>query len=250
MKFLVLFLILPAISLAQEKIDSKAYNWDDFKPVKDQNRIGRQYLDGSTTLLSNLEIHTSTVEGGEEPHPPHKHEDQEELMIIKEGNITVTVGNDSKTMGPGSIVYIMPGVEHGFLNAGTTPCTYFIIKFKPRIVIVRSGKPASFMVDWNEMKFVPHDKGGRRNVVDQRTFMFTRFEMHVTTLNPGLTSHDPHTHTAEEIILIKEGTVEMNVGDKKVKASEGGLTFLDSGISHNLTNVGQTPATYFAFQWN
>jgi (S)-ureidoglycine aminohydrolase len=247
MKLLSLLLLLPSLCFSQAKVESKAYNWTDFKPVKDENRIRRQYLDGSTTLLQNLEIHTSTVEGGEAPHPAHTHADQEELVIIKEGTLTATIGKESRVLGPGSIVYVLPGYEHGFVNAGNTPCTYFIIKMKTGL---RKTEEKSFMMDWNELKFVPHDKGGRRNVVDKPTRLFERFEMHITTLNEEMTSHPPHTHLAEEIILIKEGDVEMNVGDKKVRASEGGLVFLKSKIEHNLTNVGAKPATYFAFQWN
>lgn len=85
---------------------------------------------------------------------------------------------------------------------------------------------------------------------DGRTGMFERFEMHVTTLNAGLQSHDPHSHTPEEIILLKEGDIEMTLGDQKVKASKGDLVLIDSKIMHGLTNIGTTPATYFAFQWN
>ena len=250
MKVLLLLFLLPALALAQGKIESKAYNWNDSNPAKEENRIRRQYLDGKTTLLQNLEIHTSTVEAGEAPHPPHTHTDQEELVIIKEGTLKVTIQSSSKTLGPGSVVYVIPGEEHGFVNAGNTSCTYFIIKFKTGGIRSSGQSQTSFMMDWNEMKFIPHDKGGRRNVVDKATVLFERFEMHITTLNSGLTSHDPHTHTPEEIILIKEGNVEMNVGDKKESSSEGGLVFLDSKIPHNLTNIGKAPATYFAFQWN
>lgn len=250
MRLLTLLLLVPTLAFTQGKIESKAYNWDDLKPVKDENRIRRQYVDGSTTLLKNLEIHTSTVDAGEAPHPPHMHDDQEELVIVKEGRLKVTIKDQTRTLGPGSVIYVMPRDEHGFLNAGTVPCTYFIIKFKTGSELPSDKSPMSFMVDWDEMKFVLHDKGGRRNVVDKRTRLFERFEMHITTLNAGLASHDPHTHAPEEIILIKEGNVEMNVGDKKVKVSEGGVVFLDSKIPHNLINVGSMPTTYFAFQWN
>ncbi|HMJ68246.1 MAG TPA: cupin domain-containing protein [Cyclobacteriaceae bacterium] len=253
LRLLTIALLIPVLSIAQGKIESKAYNWDDLKSVKDENRMRRQFVDGSTTLLDNLEIHTSTVEGGEAPHPSHAHTNQEELVIIKDGTLTATIGSESKTLGPGSVVYILPGDEHGFRNAGATPCTYYIIKLKNRTPInADRGKKSggSFMVDWNEMKFVPHDKGGRRNVVDRPTAMFERFEMHITTLNAGLASHAPHTHMPEEIILLKSGNVEMIVGDGKYKAKDGGVVVLDSGISHNLTNVGSEQATYFAFQWN
>jgi len=246
---IVIAFVLPVVCLAQNKLESKAYNWDGTKEVKDENRMRRQFVDGSTTLLENLEIHTSTVQGGEAPHPSHSHTDQEELVIIKEGTLTATIGSESKTLGPGSVIYVMPKIEHGFRNAGTTSCTYYIIKYKPRSVASGDKQAVSFMVDWNDMKFVPHDKGGRRNVVDKKTVLFERFEMHVTTLNAGLASHDPHTHVPEEIILVKSGNVRMIVGDKKYGSSDGGMVFLDSKVPHNLTNVGTEPATYFAFQW-
>lgn len=247
---LFIFALIPVFSYAQPKVESKAYNYDDLKEVKDENRMRRQFVDGNTTLLANLEIHTSTVGGGEAPHPSHTHADQEELVIIKDGTLTATIGNESKTLGPGSIVYIVIGDEHGFRNAASTPCTYYIIKLKPLKPRASAQPGKSFMMDWNDMKFTAHDKGGRRNVIDQPTTLFDRFEMHVTTLNPGLASHDPHTHMPEEIILIKAGNVEMKVGEKTVKSNDGGMVFLDSKISHNLTNVGKEPATYFAFQWN
>jgi (S)-ureidoglycine aminohydrolase len=247
---LAFVLLVPVLAMAQAKVESKAYNWNDLEEIKDENRMRRQFLDGTTTLLDNLEIHTSTVEGGEAPHPSHTHKDQEELVIIKEGTLTVTIGKDSRTLGAGSVIYVVPGDEHGFRNAAGAPCTYYIIKLRPRIPRKGDTPAASFMVDWNEMKFVPHDKGGRRNVVDKPTKLFERFEMHVTTLNPGLKSHEPHTHTPEEIILIVSGEVEMIVGEGKYKSYKGGLVFLDSKIPHNLTNIGTEPATYFAFQWN
>lgn len=250
MRIFTFLLLAPTLAMSQTKVESKAYNWDDLTPVKVENRMQRQYADGSTTLISNLEIHTSTIEAGEAPHPPHAHDDQEELVIVKEGSLKATIKDQSRVLGPGSVIYIMPRDAHGFVNAGATACTYYVIKFKTGRELASDKSPTSFMVDWNEMAFVPHDKGGRRNVVDKRTVLFERFEMHVTTLNVGLSSHDPHTHIAEEIILVKEGDVEMVVGDKKVSGSEGSVIFLDSKVAHNLTNVGRKATTYFAFQWN
>jgi (S)-ureidoglycine aminohydrolase len=55
------------------------------------------------------------------------------------------------------------------------------------------GKEAggSLVIDWNELPFNPHDKGGIRRYFDRATAMCERFEMHVTTLNEGLKSHEP-----------------------------------------------------------
>jgi (S)-ureidoglycine aminohydrolase len=77
-----------------------------------------------------------------------------------------------------------------------------------------------------------------------------RFDIHITTLNPGLKSHDPHTHVNEEIILMIDGVGEMQLGDKKSTITNGGAAWVESLIPHNITNIANRPATYFAIQWN
>jgi (S)-ureidoglycine aminohydrolase len=232
MKPFLLILLFPAMSLAQPKVESKTYPWP-------------QAISGHTTLLVNLDIRTSDSDGTHIPHP-----DQEELIIIKEGALVVTLGGQQERLGPGSIIYVMPGDDHVLAPISKTPCTYYVVKFKTDHVRESDKSSMSFAMDWNKLKYVPHDKGGRRDVCDKPTRLFERFEMHLTTLNPGLPSHDPHSHTPEEIILVKEGDVEMSLDDRKVKASTGDLIFIDSKIVHGLTNIGTTPATYYAFQWN
>ncbi|WP_213955567.1 cupin domain-containing protein [Variovorax sp. dw_954] len=56
---------------------------------------------------------------GEGP-PDHLHFTQEECFFIVEGTYELTVGDVTRTVGPGSIVYLPRGVVHRFKNAGTT----------------------------------------------------------------------------------------------------------------------------------
>jgi (S)-ureidoglycine aminohydrolase len=107
----------------------------------------------------------------------------------------------------------------------------------------------SFVKDWNKIEYKPHDRGGRRDFFELPTSMCKRFEMHVTSLNAGLKSHDPHTHRAEEIVLILEGKTEMQIENKFYKATEGDVIFLSSGSLHGIRNEGTTPCSYFAFQF-
>lgn len=73
--------------------------------------------------------------------------------------------------------------------------------------------------------------------------------MHVTTLLPGLESHDSHTHKAEEIILIIEGNTGMLIRNGQYKADAGDLYYLGSNVLHGIKNIGTVPTTYFAYQW-
>jgi quercetin dioxygenase-like cupin family protein len=59
---------------------------------------------------------------GEGP-PDHVHSSQEELFFIVEGTYEVTVGGQTSTAGPGTIVFIPRNVVHRFRNVGdTTAC--------------------------------------------------------------------------------------------------------------------------------
>jgi len=155
--FLLISFVLISSLLAAQKTDSlepKAYSWNKLEAIKEDTRVRRQILDGGTTSLANFEVHASTLEPGKAPHPPHKHEDQEELMIVKEGTVKITINGTSKILGPGSIAFAMPGDEHGIENAGNTQATYLILKYKGKKPDLERGKKAggSFMLDWNDLQ--------------------------------------------------------------------------------------------------
>lgn len=249
----VLGVFSTSVSVAQkDTVVSRVYTWSSLEVKKDSSRDRSQVLEGSTSHLANLEIHASTLDPGKAPHPPHAHTDTEELVIVKEGNLKVTVKGITKVVGPGSVVMAMPNDEHGFQNAGTTKATYYVIKLKSKspIDLARGIKEGgSFIIDWNDVKVEKTDKGEKRQVVNRATSQFTKFEMHVTTLNKGEISHLPHTHFEEEIILLKKGEVQMQIGNNFYKAVPGDLIYLSSGILHALKNTGNGECTYFAFQW-
>lgn len=239
-------------SFAQSPVESRVYNWSELEPVQDEQRIRRQVIEGSTGSLASLTVHASTLQPGLKPHASHSHQDEEELIIISEGSLKVTIKDKSRVLSAGSIAYIMPGEEHGWENTGSTPAVYYILKFKAKapIDLDRAAKAGgSVMLDWNEITFNKSERGGRRNVIDRATSMFTRFEMHVTTLNQGLSSHAPHTHPAEEMIIIRHGQASMEIDKSHQPAHPAAVVFLGSKVPHALTNVGNGATEYYAFQW-
>ena len=220
--------------------------------MKEDTRVRRQILDGKTFALSYFEIHASTLEAGNAPHPPHVHADQEELMIVKEGQVKITIAGQSKILGPGSIAFAMPGDEHGIENAGKTQATYFILKYKGKLPMnLERAKltGGSFMFDWNDLKTNNTGKGYRRDFFNRGTSQLNQFEMHTTALNADSVSHAPHTHVQEEVILILRGNVEMYIDGKLYKGAGGDLYFLSANVPHALKNIGKEQCEYFAFQW-
>jgi quercetin dioxygenase-like cupin family protein len=71
---------------------------------------------------------------------------------------------------------------------------------------------------------------------------------HITELPPGQTPHPPHHHLHEEIIMLKEGTVEVTVDGKTSKFGAGGVSFISSGVEHSMKNIGSVNAMYFVVE--
>lgn len=235
-----------------DSLESNVHRWSNLQLEKSDTRERRQILKGRTTDLEYLEIHATTVAPKESPHASHSHADSEELIIVKDGSLKVTINNESQVLGPGSIAIAMPGDQHGLENAGDTPVTYYMFRYRSKSPVnVERGQQAggSFMVNWNDVAFQKSEIGGRRQNFDRATSMFARFEMHVSTLNAAITNHQTHTHRAEEFVLLIKGEVEMQIGEGWHRASAGDVIFLASEIPHALRNIGSEPTEYFAFQW-
>jgi quercetin dioxygenase-like cupin family protein len=103
--------------------------------------------------------------------------------------------------------------------------------------------------DWDASTKKDVAYGSTRAFFRAPTVTLAELEMHVTTLNPGQTSHAPHQHANEELIIIKEGTIEtLSLGVWK-KVGPGSVIFNASNDLHGVKNIGTTPATYHVINW-
>jgi quercetin dioxygenase-like cupin family protein len=102
---------------------------------------------------------------------------------------------------------------------------------------------------WNELTPKKTDVGERREVVRQPTRTLDELEMHVTTLNPHTASHAPHTHPNEEMVIVREGTLQAHVNGKEIVVPAGGVLFFASMQPHAVQNIGDTRATYYVINW-
>lgn len=68
-------------------------------------------------------------------------------------------------------------------------------------------------------------------------------------LKPGMTPHPPHQHPEEELLIVKDGTVETLQNGKASRLGPGSIIFHSSNDLHNIRNAGTTPATYHVIQW-
>lgn len=255
MKSAIIILFTMAIFTSSdpfEKVESAVYSWDKFEVKKQETRETRNILEGSTTHLEYFEIHATTLDAQKMPHSKHTHDTDEELVLVRTGKLKIISEDGEKIIGPGGMAFMMPGEEHGLENAGSTPAIYYILKFRSKAPMdLERGKSAggSMVIDRSDLEFRTHDKGGRWDYFDRATTSCPDFEMHATRLNAKVNSHEPHTHSQEEIILMLKGTAKMSIDGKEYNTTAGDVIFLDSEIPHGITNTGDEACEYFAFQW-
>jgi uncharacterized cupin superfamily protein len=103
--------------------------------------------------------------------------------------------------------------------------------------------------DWTKLEMKTTDVGEYRQVLKGPTATLDELEVHVTTLNPGKWSHPPHHHPNEELVLIRQGTVETLSGGTWKRLGPGSVIFNASNSEHALKNVGSDPAVYDVVNW-
>lgn len=107
----------------------------------------------------------------------------------------------------------------------------------------------STIFDWNSSKAQPTKTGSRRQFFQAPTSTLDELECHVTTLNKGEAAHAPHQHPEEEIVIVKEGTLEILIGEKWKRCGAGSVIFHASNVLHGMRNVGDGQASYHVFKW-
>jgi hypothetical protein len=90
---LALFATALAARAQQPALASKTYKYEDLpaRPSGNGQNKSRPVLDGKTHTGFRVEMHETELGPGLAPHPPHSHV-HEEMVIVNEGTIEVTIG--------------------------------------------------------------------------------------------------------------------------------------------------------------
>ncbi|MCY4594153.1 MAG: cupin domain-containing protein [Bryobacterales bacterium] len=100
------------------------------KAEKLEHTFGVQhiYYQGPTNELSVFEGGSLRLKPGMEPHPPHKHP-EEEIMLVTEGSGEIYVQGDVTQVGPGSMMYTNANELHGIKCTGAEPLLFYYFKW-------------------------------------------------------------------------------------------------------------------------
>jgi mannose-6-phosphate isomerase-like protein (cupin superfamily) len=126
-------------AFAEEKaklLESRTVNLADvgLKDYTFEDKLRGQiaiYLAGQTAGTRDFVVGQLRLKPGEEPHPIHKHV-EEEVLIVASGKGEISCDGKTTKVGPGSVMYTAPNVPHGIKNTGDDVMTFYFIKFTAR----------------------------------------------------------------------------------------------------------------------
>ena len=254
------FLNPPAMSAApsptppapKPTLGSTVFNWEKLAAKITPNGERREVANNPTVTLATFESHITTLNPGKVSHLPHRHP-QEEFIIVKEGRLEVHLNGQTQEVGPGSVLFYASNDAHAVRNVGDTRATYWVVNLATPTThhpAAQNRAPTrpSGIFDWAKLTVTPTRVGERREVLKGSTATMDSLTCHVTTLNGGVAAHAAHRHPDDEIIIVKEGTMEATVNGQPWLAGAGSIFFFSANDLHGMRNAGDTRASYYVIR--
>jgi quercetin dioxygenase-like cupin family protein len=200
-------------------------------------------------------------------HPPHHHP-HEEIVIIHEGTVEALINGEWQRIGPGSVVFNACNVTHDMRNVGDIPAVYHVLEWNSSLTPAMTshadtiedskinesqatnGIMGPAAIDWNSVVARTNDYRVSRKFFESRTATTDVLEFHATTVKPGEPNRPPVQHAEEEVIVVKDWTVDALVNGEWKTVGPGAVIFNAANSLHAIRNPGNTPVTYFVLGWH
>ena len=98
---------------------------------------------------------------------------------------------------------------------------------------------------YDELPVTTNGQNRQRRMFTAKTHTGFKIESHQSDIAPGEVNHPPHQHLREEMMLIREGLMELMIAGKPYRLGPGDVGVIGSNELHNAKNVGTGRATYF-----
>jgi len=199
--------------------------------------------------LEALECHVSGLAPGSSPHPPHRHP-EEEILLVLGGEADLILpelpaadGGFRHRVRRGHLAYYPAGFPHTLEAVGEVPANYLMLKWlgtpsgapvplAPAIHDLGLDDPAELGAGWSS-----------RVILEGATGWLGRLQAHLSTVAPG-GGYAPHVDAYDVVLLTLEGEIETlgrAVGPHHVVA-------YGTGEPHGLRARGVTAARYVVFE--
>jgi mannose-6-phosphate isomerase-like protein (cupin superfamily) len=129
-----------AAGAAGTRMASKVMKWEDAEVAKEKWGDFRKLFTGEAAGIKDVLTAFAVLKPGEEIHRPHRHA-EEEILVITEGSGTWSLDGKEFPLKKGDVLYVEPWVSHGCTNTGKEPMTFFVVKWNGKGIPVPAEPP-------------------------------------------------------------------------------------------------------------
>ncbi len=224
-----------------------------------QTPVGQycQIFDDPTPALEKMEVHVTMLRPGMASHAPHHHP-WEEMLLIKEGQVEVSINGRKQGAGPGALVYFAAHDVHNLTNVGTTPAVYYVLNFCTGAVHSVRDQPAaewappgllhSCVIDCDRLAATAARVGIHTEILDSPAITFLRLESHISTLNAGQGTTPRNRDPGDELFIVKSGEVLATLNGVTHTVAAGSLYYVAPNDERTMVNPGKVPCSYQVFK--
>ena len=126
-----IFTVAKGFAAEKTILGPTVFKLSDMHVTKTATGEVRSLVKQPTATVDVLEMHVTTLNPGMMSHPPHRHVN-EELIIIDRGECETLSDGKWIKAGPGDVVFNASNSLHGFRNIGKEPATYHVINWSPK----------------------------------------------------------------------------------------------------------------------
>ncbi|QIP14922.1 cupin [Spirosoma aureum] len=246
---LVCIVISASFPAFSQAITSNVYAYNQSPIIKHTGYDERTLLEGTTRDFSHLIVQDITLKANQ-PNQPTQQLDEEAVLIIKTGELTLTLGGKRKILGPGCVAVIMPGDDYRVENKASQSLTYYLMRYTsnemPDLDLYRLVGD-SFWIDWQEMS--AKAEGENRQTKAYSTIMSNRMVAQIVKLGAGLGKQPAHSHRAAEILVILDHPVQVQLNGELKGAQTGDFIFVESETAHSIYTIKSEDCTYLSLQF-
>jgi len=215
----------------------------------DENGAWKPYpiFHGSTAGLRSLSCHVSVLHPNSVPHPPHRHPEEEVLLLLSgeiEPILPDVAGFDGR-LRPGELVYYPAHFAHTLRTTGSEPANYLMLKWRDERRASAFDAPLAFSRFSLALRAEAAPGFTARPVFEGSTGYLEKLHCHFSTLTPGA-GYEPHIDGHDVAIVVLEGEVE-TLGRR---VGPHGVIFYPAGDPHGMSNPGDALARYVVFEFH
>ncbi|MEW6749456.1 MAG: cupin domain-containing protein [Candidatus Latescibacterota bacterium] len=203
---------------------------------------------GWSAGLARLSCHASALVPGHSPHPPHRHA-EEEILLVLAGEVDLAEPEDRlQRLVAGQFVYYPAQFAHTLRAASAVPADYLMLKWHGGRRTAGSPPPLPFgrFALPGEAAGAPAGVGYQRQpLFEGATGLLRQLRCHLTVLAPGA-GYPPHTDPYDVVVLVLEGEVE-TLGEC---VTPHGVVCYPAGTPHGMANPAAGTARYLVFEFH